>query len=212
MASTFATLRADFFARGFDYMNDAGAGLVRTKELLNQAYLELCEEDYWPFLSTTNTAVVPPQVLTDVREIRSVTYPGGGPGYKLWHKPLDEVLEEYGENTTTGSPLWWYLDSNGAAPEDPTFRVYPVSTATLTVRYWKVPAELVADADEPIIPNRFRRYIVEGMVRVAAAEDSPEAARAAEAERQLGLNLMRRSLLFEAGAPQFQRFEPSLDS
>jgi hypothetical protein len=186
-------------------MNDGGAGLTRTKELLNQAYLELCEEDKWPFLLTTNAAAVPPQSITDVREIRSVVYPGGGPAYKLWQKPLDDILEEYGEATTTGAPLWWYFENN-------TLRVYPVSTGTLTVRYWKVPVELVADADEPVIPNRFRRYIVEGMVRVAAAEDAPEAARAAEAERQLGLNLMRRSLLFDSGAPEFQRFELSLDS
>ncbi len=209
MAETFLSGRTDFFARGFDYLNDGGAGLTRTKALYNQAYTDLCEEDYWPFLLTTNAAVVPPQAFTDIREVRSVSYPGGGPGYKLWHKPLDEILEEYGENTTTGSPLWWYLDESAGVT---TFRVYPVSTGTLTVRYWKVPAELVADADEPVIPNRFRRLIVEGMVRVAAAEDSPEAARAAEAERQLGLNLMRRSLLFREGAPQFQRFEPSLDS
>lgn len=205
MPSTFATLRADFYARGFDYYNDAGSGLVRANELLNQAYLELCEEDYWPFLLTTNASFTPPAAIADVREVRSIAFPGGGPAYRLWHKPLDDVLDEYGEAVTTGYPLWYYL-------ENTTLSVYPVHAGPFTVRYWKVPAELVADGDEPIIPNRFRRLIVEGMVRVAGAEDTPEAARAAEAERQLGLNLMRRSLLFRAGAPAFQRQELSLDS
>ena len=191
-------------------MNDGGAGLTRTKEMFNQAYLELCEEDYWPFLLITIPGLAVPASLSGFREIRSVTYTGSGPAYKLWQKPLDEIIEDYGDYTTTGSPLWWYFDTTAGAS---TMRVFPVSSGPVTVRYWQVPIELVNDSDEPLVPNRFRRLIVEGMVRVAAAEDSPEAARAAEAERQLGLNLMRRSLLFQEGAPQFQRTtDDALDS
>lgn len=192
MASTFASLRADFFARGYDYMNDGGAGLTRTKELFNQSYLELAGEDDWPFLLTTASGAAP-LAVADIRKVLNVV--DTGTHQTLWGRTEDELIYDNGELTLTGVPLWYYLD-------DTTIRTYP-SGGTIRVRYYKVPAELVNDADEPVIPNRFRRLIVEGMVRVAGAEDSPEAARAAEAERQQGLVSMRRDLLFRDGGPKF---------
>lgn len=209
MASTFATLRADFFARGFDYMNDATvingtSGLIRTKELFNQEYLLLCEEEKWPFLMGAAAGAGGSLVIADARELESVLDSEGDMVYPL---PPYEAAERFGLNVltagTTSADFYWMVGN--------TVFTYPPG-ATLSVTYYKVPAELVNDADEPLIPNRFRRYIVESMVRVAAREDAPEAAQAAEAERQLGLTVMRRSLLFRTGAPQFQRFTDSLDS
>lgn len=203
MADTFAIGRSDFFARGFQFLNDAGAGLVRTKSLYNSAYLELCEEEKWPFLLTSASGAAP-LTVADMREVESVR-DTGQLSVKLWHRPATDIEEDYGLLTTVGSPLWYYIENS-------IIRTYPVG-GTLSVRYYKVPAELVNDADEPLVPNRFRRYIVEGMIRQAAMEDNPQLAQAAEAERQIGLNLMRRSLLFQAGPPQFSRNTvDSLDS
>ncbi len=196
MADTFAIGRSDFFARGFNFLNDAGAGLVRTKALYNSAYRELCAEDDWPFVAATATGASP-LTVADVRKIRTVRDTAQARAPKLWHRPVEDLEEEFGIITTAGLPLWYFIEGT-------VITAFPVG-GTLSVRYYKVPAELVADGDEPLVPNEYRRYIVDGMVRLAAMEDNPQLAQAAEAERQRGLDIMRRSLLNPGGAPMFTR-------
>ena len=67
----FSGLQTEFFARGFDYLNDAGTGLTRAKRWLNDAYHEICQTADWPFLETSVTAANP-QTLTDARKILTV--------------------------------------------------------------------------------------------------------------------------------------------
>lgn len=186
--ATFLQLQTEFLARGYQYLL-TGAGLTRAKAWLNQSYLEVCEEEPWPFLLAT-AAGASPVTVTDVRVIRSVTD-------TTQRVPLEVISEDdlLGSSlllTTAGPPTYYYLD-------DVIVRTYPVG-GTLSIRYYKVPAELVADADVAIVPNRFADLIVNGAVRRAAL-DANEAAGAAEAEgeRQRGLALMRRSLLNRDG-------------
>lgn len=194
--TTFTQLQTEFFARGFDYLNDAGAGLTRAKTWINQSYLELCEEDTWPFLLATATGAAP-LAVADIRTILSVidTASNSTPLYPL---PEDELVDDFSPVTTTGTPTYFYVD-------DTTIRTYPVG-GTLSVRYWKVPALLSAGSDAAIVPDRFVNLIVDGAVRRAQNDnDNPTGAQIAEEERQRGIDLMRRSLMFRDGTRHYQR-------
>jgi hypothetical protein len=193
--STFLQLQAAFYARGYDYMNDGGVGQTAAKTFLNQSYLELCEEELWPFLLTTATGA-PPLLVTDLRSLFTVTDTVSNVALRQMSE--DELRDDFPPLlTTTGTPSWFYVT-------DVTVNTYPVG-GSLSVRYWRVPAELAADADVAIIPNRFCNLIVDGAVRRAGAEDAPAAAAAAEAERQRGIDLMRRSVMFRDGTRHHQR-------
>ncbi len=192
--ATFVTLRTDSFARGYDFMNDGGAKLATANRWINQAYLELCEEALWPFLLATATGAAP-LAVADLRSIKTVT--DTVTGRPLRPVPEDELLDTYTTLATSGGAEWFYVD-------DTTVRTYP-TTATLSVRYWKVPTALSGDADVAIVPDRFCGLIVDGFVRRAALEDAPEASRAAEAERQQGIALMRQSLFLRDGVRHYQR-------
>jgi hypothetical protein len=67
----FTTLQTEFFARGFDYLNDAGTGLIRAKRWINDSYNEICQTADWPFLETSVTAANP-QTIADARKILTV--------------------------------------------------------------------------------------------------------------------------------------------
>lgn len=194
--TTFLQLQTEFFARGFDYLNDAGTGLTRAKAWINQAYLELCEEEAWPFLLTTATGAAP-LAVADIGRVLSVldTANASNPLYEM---DEDELMDNFQPITTTGVPTFFYVD-------DTTIRTYPVG-GTLSVRYWKVPALLSANGDIAVVPDRFMNLIVDGAVRRAQNdEDNRDGALLAEEERQRGLDLMRRSLFFRDGTRQYQR-------
>jgi hypothetical protein len=193
--ATFLQLQTEFYARGFDYLNDGGVGVTRAKAWLNQSYLELCEEELWPFLLTSATGAAP-LIVTDLRTtytvVETVT------SRELQPSDEDELVNNFTLLTTTGTPIFYYVD-------DVTIKTYPVG-GTLRVRYWNVPVQMVATTDVAIVPDRFTNLIVDGAVRRAANDnDDDGAAKRAEDERQRGLDLMRRSLMFRDGMRQFQR-------
>lgn len=70
--------------------------------------------------------------------------------------------------TTTGQPTSWYIFEN-------TINLYPIPTSadTITVRYYKKPTELSADADVPEIPSEFVELLVVGAgYRVLQVKDN----------------------------------------
>ena len=69
---TFQQLLTEFFARGFDYLNDSGAGETRAKQWINQSYQEICGLDDWPFLEATASGGSP-LTIADLRTILSLT-------------------------------------------------------------------------------------------------------------------------------------------
>jgi hypothetical protein len=66
--------------------------------------------------------------------------------------------------TTTGVASYWYLSNM-------TISLYPVSTANLSIRYIKTPAELASPGDTPIIPTEFHDLIVLGAWRRGLLDD-----------------------------------------
>lgn len=193
--TTFLQLQTEFYARGYDYLNDGGVGVTRAKAWINQAYAELCEEDDWPFL-ITSTSGAAPLTIADLRTIFTVVDTASR--VVLTPMPEDELVDNFTTITTTGTPFYFYVD-------DLVVKTYPVG-GTLTVRYWKIPTLLTANGDIAIVPDRFANLIVDGTVRRAQIDnDNQPGAQIAEGERQRGIDLMRRSLLFRDGMRDYQR-------
>jgi hypothetical protein len=193
--TTFLQLQTEFYARGFDYLNDGGAGATRAKAWINQAYDELCEEELWPFLLTTASGAAP-LTVADIRTIMSVVDTVSSRVFAPVDE--DELTDDFLPLTTAGTPSFYYVD-------DTIVRTYPVG-GTLTVRYWKVPVFMSATTDIAIVPDRFVNLIVDGAVRRAQNDnDNAPGAQQAEAERQAGLERMRYSLFLRDGLRNFQR-------
>lgn len=163
MAVTFTQLQTEFFARGFEYLNDAGAGLTRAKNWINQSYLGLCTRADFPFLFADATGTAP-LTITDVRVVLSV--------YDATQKnPLVAIdratlISTYKDLTLTGTPLYWYRNSQTQVS------VYPANTgSTLNVRYVKRPALLSAGSDAVIVPDEWADLIVDGAVLKGKKDD-----------------------------------------
>jgi len=159
----FTALQTELYARGFQYLNDGGAGVTRAKQWLNDSYFELCALAAWPFLETTVTGVAP-LTVSDVQKVIYVV--DTSTGAKLQSVDVRELTDWYPKLDTTGSPVWWWLDGNT------TLRVFPLNTAdSLSVRYAKFPATLSASSDTPVVPARYHNLIVDGAV-IRAYKDS----------------------------------------
>ena len=159
--TTFAQLKGRLGERGFDYLTDATKG-----QFVNDAYLEICDMEDWPFLEATTSGVAP-LAISDLRTIETVV--DSTSTTRL--SPLDRrhILETDYTLATTGSPVWYYLTSGT------TVNVYPANTSdTLSVRYWKVPTALSADGDVPVVPDRYLDIVLYG-ARAAAYWDSDNA-------------------------------------
>lgn len=189
MALDYSALQAEVFARGFDMFNDAGTGLVRVKRWINEAMHELDSEETWDYLfgSTTGSA---PVTITDLDKVESVVDISA-------LNPLVQVdraslLEDVADLTTTGPPLYWYKTS-------PTvLAVYPVSTVTLTIKYYKFGPDLSAGADTPLVPDRWRQTIVEKTCAKAYRDsENYESAAQCASEYDRLVQQMRDSMLTE---------------
>src|SRR3954465_13450910 len=125
----FATLKTEFYARGFDYLNDSGAGTARAGRWVNQAYLELCELGGWPFLDATATGAAP-LTIADLRTVESVV--DTATNTILAHVDRRTATEWDPTLPATGPPcIYWIAGGT-------TITTYPTG-GTLSVRYWKVP-------------------------------------------------------------------------
>lgn len=183
--STYVELRTELAARGFDYLN-----ATRLGNFINQGYTDICEAEDWPFLeaSTSGTA---PKVITDLRTIEYVV--DSSNLNKL--RPLDRRnLTDYAVDLTVAGTADYYYTTAGT-----TVNVYPAdTTSTFNVHYWKVPTDLSADSDTPLIPSRFRSLIVDCAV-IYAYEDDDEGAQAdgAKSRYEYRLNDMKNSLMIQ---------------
>lgn len=190
---TFSELLDELYDRGFDYLNQDAAGRVRAKRWVNQSYQQLCEEARWPFTEATTSGPAPLSI-TDLREVESVR---GTEGQRLQWLDRRTLIASYGDLTTTGSGRWWYIEAGNSVA------TYPAGD-TLTVRYHKVPSELVGDSDEVVVPTRFTDLIVDGAALKAYKDsDNFEAVGALKAELAEGVERMKRSLLYQHNGPEY---------
>jgi hypothetical protein len=157
----YSQLQQEVFDSGLGYLNDAGNGLLRVQRWINQAYLEVCATDNWPFLETTLTTVAP-VTISDLSEVLVVLDTDND--VRLEQADYDSVTELGLDPTTMGTAQFWYQANM-------TISLYPVSTANLSIRYIKTPAELASAGDTPIIPTEFHDLIVLGAWRRGLLDD-----------------------------------------
>jgi hypothetical protein len=183
MALDFVGLREEFFARGFEYLDDNASGLVRAKRWINDAMHMIDEMEDWPYLqaSTTGTA---PLTISDLRKVESVS--DAANFVRLRRRSRGELADTYADLTTTGSPSEYYVTGGT------TINVYPANTSTtLTVTYWKFGSDLTNDTDTPLMPDRFRYAIVEYAVATALRDDESQDSLAAQQAGDVIVDRMR---------------------
>jgi hypothetical protein len=161
MALTFAALREELFARGFEYLDDGAGGLVRAKRFINDAMHAIDDLEDWPYLNASTTGTTP-LTISDLGKIESVSDRSGL--VSLSQRGRGELVDQYATLATTGVAGEFYVTGGD------TINVYPVNAGTtLTVTYQKVAPDLVNDSDTPLMPDRFRYAIVEYAVATALA-------------------------------------------
>lgn len=195
MALDLAGLQAEFFARGFSDLSDGGAGVVRAKRWLNDAMHEIDDMNDWPYLNTTLTGTAP-LTIADLGTIETV---GVADRYNLAPRDRRDLRHNYGDLATTGT-AWAYYIVGGT-----TINVFPVQAGvSLTVDYWKVPVDMVANGDVPAMPDRYRMAIVDLAVERASRDRGDEAgAQAARAQGLSRLQMMEQRLMsLQHQAPQ----------
>lgn len=182
---TFAELKTRLAKRGFNFLDDDRLG-----ELINDAAAELDEIELWPYRegSATGTA---PLAIADLGTIEQVINTSQT---NASLSPMDygELVSYYGDLSSDGSPLFFYVAWPSGVP---TVATYPESSDTIGVQYWAVTARMDDDADEPRTPERFQKIIVDIAVREAyRASDEHGAAEALQVQIDRDLHRMRMAL------------------
>jgi hypothetical protein len=186
---TFAQLLTEFYARGFDYLDDGGAGETRAKRWINQSYMEILEMDDWPFLQTSISSQAP-VIISDLGTIESVTNTTADRNVGFIDRRT--LVESYPDLSATGSPDYAYLT------QGTTLNTYPVGSDTLLVRYLRLAGELSDDDDQPEIPSRYQYAIIDyACARAYMDSDNPEMAQIVRREGDALVQMMRERLLVQ---------------
>jgi hypothetical protein len=122
--------------------------------LVNRAYQRLVGLHRWPFREASGEGTAPLDV-TDLGQIEAVT--NETQQYPLELVSYDDLLEWYGDLTTTGNPAYAY---RAFVDSIPVVATYPTNTDTIGVQYWKFPTDL-SGVQVPIVPARYQLLIVE---------------------------------------------------
>lgn len=182
-------LTVAFYDRGFDEI-----GPTRAQRWLNEAYHEICADNNvpWPFLENDSSGTAPLTIADLNKAISCMNTTDSQP---LRYVPRQWIVQTFGSvSAPSTAPMYWYVDSGT------TVKIFPAAAAkTISVRYIKVPADLVAVTDTPLMPLRYHELIVDGAVRRAYQNiDRHDLAEAIEAQRQQGVEKMKAELLIVA--------------
>lgn len=196
MAYTFAQAQTEFYARGFDYLNQDAAGRTRAKRYLVEAYLEdVCADEPWDFLRTSTSGTAP-LTVADLDTIISVK--NTSQNYPLNGADQGWLEDTYLDLERTGFAEWYYLS------DETTLSVYPTTTDTIEVRYFKVPEEPSADDDTFLVPSRWQGLIIDAaVIRAYVDSDNFEAAALLQQRFDRRLAKMRSSEMVRDPHPRF---------
>jgi hypothetical protein len=138
----FFELKATLSGRGYNYLSQEQQGnyINRARARLDNMYL-------WPYRLTTTTSIA---TIADMGQVASVL--DTSQTYALEEVGGDDLIHDY-DLTTTGSPTFWYRTPFGVA-------TYPVTTDTITVRYWKR-TPVLTETDTPLSPSDYHLLIVD---------------------------------------------------
>lgn len=196
MALDFQALQAEVYARGFDYLNDGGAGVTRVKRWINEAMHQINDLERWCYLQASTSGAAP-VTINDLGAIESVVDVANF--NPLTFMDRRDVTEYYADLTQTGNAQWYFVTGGN------TVNVWPVSTATLTVRYYKTQADMSANGDVPLMPDRFRGAIVDlAAARALRDVSNFDEAQAAEQAGLATVQRMRDWNVLQQGAGGYQ--------
>lgn len=158
MAETLLTVRTEVSAGGLSRF-----GTTVLTRLVNDAYAWLVKQHYWPFREATSAGAAP-LTIADLGAISSVTDTANG-NNKLDWCDRRTLVESYGDLTLAGTPNWFYVEGGTVV------KTYPAG-GTLSVRYFKNAALLVADGDTLIVPDSWVQLVIDraryrGFLRLA---------------------------------------------
>lgn len=161
MAYDLAALRVELYGP-YSYLNDGGTQATRGDRWINLAYHELCDQAPWPFLETSSTGAAP-LTISDLGDVITVVDSDGVALDAIGYESLRKIVD--GDLTVAGAPAWYYLTGGTVV------NTYPVPSASITVRYRKVPTDLSSGTDEPLVPSEYRDIIALGALRRAAIDN-----------------------------------------
>lgn len=183
-------MRQELSDRGFAQLTPTRLG-----RLINRARSRVDLTNVWSYRTTTTTSIAS---ITDIGQVESVV--NTTKNYPLEEVGYLDLVEWFNNLATTGSPKYWYRTNAGVA-------TYPVTTDTITVRYWKVPPDLSADGDTPTAPARFHQLYVDVAQQFALSEQRDwEGAQTMQGHIDRSIGLMEDDLL-----PQFQPVHQAID-
>lgn len=161
-------------------------------DFVNEAVQAIAEEESWPWLqagTTFVTALVTPSttsgadyaIPTDWQRTKNLVVFGFEPFTLQPQQDIDQVI-------ALGRPLSYCVVNDKIR-----VRPFPDGAYTITHEYYKVEPELVNDSDEPLLPNQFRKAIVDYATYLAHERSSLEPQRVQEAlaRYNMWLNRMR---------------------
>ena len=203
----FSELKAEFFDRGFNYLEEDASDVARAERWLNQAYREILNLQAWPFLQATVTGASGAGFanVPDLRRVRYVTdvsqTSGTAPGRQLVRVSLDDLVAEGYDLTSTGAPDYYYIVGGNA--------VYGYRLGgTIRVDYFKRVAPM-SGTDEPVFDEEYHNLIVDkAVIKAYIDSDNFEGAQALQATTDAGLSAMAEDFQIESRDLQFIRVDP----
>jgi hypothetical protein len=114
-----------------------------------------------------------------------------------------DLIAAYGDLSTTGTAEFYYVANPSGTLQVAT---YPVTTNTIAVQYWEIPAELTS-TDTPVVPARFHDIIVDlAVCRAYRDADNHGAAEALQAhvDRRV-LQMVNQQFAQQVQGPDFQQ-------
>lgn len=178
MALTFSDLKTELSDRGFSDLSDTRRGVY-----INSARAEL-NRYLWPWRESSVTGTAPLSIPT-LGQIEAVT--NETRDYRLEAAQFSDLLDSFGDLSTSGSPTYYYRASPSGTPAIAT---YPTSaTDVIGVQFWAIEADLSASGDTPDCPSEMHYLIVDLAVRRASRDVGDHAGAEAidtEVQRQIG--------------------------
>ena len=150
-AMTLLQLRTAVINHGFD----AGVYSGQINQWINDAYEQACrvalfstDEATYDFSTAAGTQTYPlPADMVSMRSLRNTDL-----DQEMVAAEIRDI--DRSSHTNTGAPFAYALSSSNILLYPTPDQAYP-----LELRYWKLPADLVADGDTPAIPSDYHRML-----------------------------------------------------
>ena len=209
---TLADLRSGLVDHGF-----ADMAVARQDELINDAYLDICTREDWPFLFerqeipiAADTELV--QLPSDFSTMQALVIEADGyPGSALEPMRPETAEKRFSDaDTATGVPTYYWIygpssiaSHAGGLPMN--LKVWPMTDIayTLTAIYIATPIALAGPTDVPVLPPEYQRTILMGaLVNAYQLEDEIQMSQRQEQLLEKRLGMMRDLLMQQVDRPQ----------